>query len=545
MKKYWKKNTGILIAALITGTCASVFSAGVSIILQKVIDVAVSKQTELFVKLFLFTILYILFLCAIHFLSSLISKYLTQKMIKQYRQDVFQGIIHRRPAPYFQENTSDYVSALTNDMKLVEENYITALLNTFELLILFAATLGLLIFLSPAVTAILVLTLLLMFLIPAGIGGILEKKQDSVSRQMSVFTGKLKEFFSGYEVLKSYNRIENAVSQFQTENEKEIHTRFQAARLFALNEGLSDTLSVLSTITVIFVAAYLVLVGKITMGTLLALVQLSSSFMAPVILIMQNIPKIRSMKAVIARLNQYSANEAHGETRQNIPTFDRTIEFQDLSFSYDGNGTLLSGITFQIEKGKKYAIMGQSGCGKSTLVRLLSGYYDDYQGAILYDGQELRTLNPDKAAALSAVIHQNVYLFNESIRENILLHESFSEQELEQAVKKSGAAMFIEEKGLDHIAGENGAALSGGQKQRITLARALIRHAPLLILDEGTSALDKKTAHEIEDSLLRDEEITLLTITHNPDPGLMERYDEIYYMENGRLEKQPETSYTG
>ena len=117
MKKYWKKNTGILIAALITGTCASVFSAGVSIILQKVIDVAVSKQTELFVKLFLFTILYILFLCAIHFLSSLISKYLTQKMIKQYRQDVFQGIIHRRPAPYFQENTSDYVSALTNDMK--------------------------------------------------------------------------------------------------------------------------------------------------------------------------------------------------------------------------------------------------------------------------------------------------------------------------------------------------------------------------------------------------------------------------------------------
>ena len=105
--------------------------------------------------------------------------------------------------------------------------------------------------------------------------------------------------------------------------------------------------------------------------------------------------------------------------------------------------------------------------------------------------------------------------------------------------------MFIEEKGLDHIAGENGAALSGGQKQRITLARALIRHAPLLILDEGTSALDKKTAHEIEDRLLNDEEITLLTITHNPDPGLMERYDEIYYMENGRLEKQPETTYTG
>ncbi|WP_280178660.1 ABC transporter transmembrane domain-containing protein [Sporofaciens musculi] len=98
------------------------------------------------------------------------------------------------------------------------------------------------------------------------------KRQNCVSKQMSVFTGKLKELFSGYEVLKSYNRIENTILRFQGENEKEIHTRFKAARLFALNEGLSDTMSVLSTIAVIFVSAYLVLIGHITMGTLLALV---------------------------------------------------------------------------------------------------------------------------------------------------------------------------------------------------------------------------------------------------------------------------------
>ena len=216
-------------------------------------------------------------------------------MLKQYRKDVFQGIMSRQPAAYYKETTADYVSAMTNDMKLIEENYIAALLSTFELLIMFTATFGLLIALSPLVTVILVLALLLMFLVPAGIGRVLEKRQDLVSKQMSVFTGKLKELFSGYEVLKSYNRIENAILRFQDENEKEIHTRFKAARLFALNEGLADTLSVLSTIAVIFVSAYLVLIGHITMGTLLALVQLSSSFMAPVILLMQNIPKIQSM----------------------------------------------------------------------------------------------------------------------------------------------------------------------------------------------------------------------------------------------------------
>lgn len=546
MKKYWRQNIGILIVALLLGTCSSLCSTGISLILQKVVDVAVSRKTQLFTKLFIFTIVYILFLCAIQYLSSLAAKYLTKRMLKQYRQDVFRGIISRRPVNYYKETTAAYVSAMTNDMKLVEENYISALLNTFELMIMFAATLGLLIVLSPLVTAILVFALFLMFLIPAGIGHVLEKRQDSVSKQMSVFTEKLKEFFSGYEVLKSYNRIENTILRFQDENEKEIRTRFKAARLFALNEGLSDTLSVLSAIAVIFVSAYLVLTGHITMGTLLALVQLSGSFMAPVILLMQNIPKIQSMKPVIARLNHYTECGNTGACDKGIPAFENSIEFQHVSFSYRPDITLLSDITLKLEKGKKYAIMGSSGCGKSTLLKLLTGDLEGYKGSILYDGQELQTLNLNMLAGLSAVIHQNVYLFHDSIRENILLHEEFTEQELALAIENSGVSMFLPEKegGLEYWVGENGAALSGGQKQRITLARALIRRAPLLILDEGTSALDQKTAYEIEQRLLASNGITLLTITHNPNADLMMQYDEIYCMENGRLEKQSRTVYT-
>lgn len=547
MKKYWKKNGFFLAVTLMAGILASVLASGIAIVLQKVVDVAVTKQTEAFGKLFLFAVGYILVLCVMNYTSALMEKYLTEKMIKQYRRDIFKGIMDRRPIRYYRENTADYISALTNDMKLIEDNYIAALLNTFKLVVMFAVTLVILLILSPMVTAILILTFLLMFLLPATIGRCLEKRQDRVSAQMAAFTEKLKDILSGYEVLRSYDRIEAAKYRFQEENEEEIRVRFRAARLFALNEGLSDTLAVLSTITVIFVSAYLVLIGQITMGTLLALVQLSSSFMAPVMLLMQNVPRIQSMRAVIARLNSYAEDDpAVKPLPLELPSFEKGIELDGASFSYDGEQTVLADITMRIDKGGKYAVMGPSGCGKTTLIKLLLGYFEDYGGSIRYDGRELRALDMDKIAGIISVIHQNVYLFNLSVRENILLFEEFDEAALAEAVEKSGVSLFIDEKegGLDHGAGENGALLSGGQRQRVALARALIRRAPFVILDEGTSALDRKTACEIESRLLEDEELTLLTITHNPDPQLMRRYDGIYRMNDGRLENCTKTFYT-
>ncbi len=417
MKRYWKKNKVFLAASLAFGLLASVLTTGVSIVLQKVIDAAAEKQMEIFRNLFIFTIVYMLALCTVNFLSSLSARYLTKRMIRQYRQDIFEGIMSRRPAWFHEENTADYLSALT---------------------------------------------FLLMFLIPAVIGKTLEKRQDLVSRQMSVFTEKIKDIFSGYDVLKSYNRIEAANNRFSSENETEAGIGFRAAKLFALNEGLSDTLSVLSTIMVIFAAAYLVLMGRISMGTLLALVQLSGTFMAPVILLLQNVPKIRSMKSVIVRLNGYTQGDSEAEERRKLlqgsPSFEHDIELRKVSFSYKKDRPVLCGAAMRFEKGKKYAIMGPSGCGKSTLLKLMTGYYENYDGKILYDGIELRALDGDQIAGLVSVIHQNVYLFNGTIRENILLDEEFSEGELSEAVEKSGVSLFSDEKeeGLDTRVGENG-----------------------------------------------------------------------------------------
>lgn len=140
---------------------------------------------------------------------------------------------------------------------------------------------------------------------------------------------------------------------------------------------------------------------------------------------------------------------------------------------------------------------------------------------------------------MSATIHQNVYIFNESIYDNICLHCQYTDEQLKKALEISGVSSFINQmpNGLDAIADENGANLSGGQKQRIAVARAIIQNTPILILDEGTSAIDMQTAYDIKSNLLNIDGLTLITITHNLRKDVLSQYDQIIYMNNGTLDE--------
>ena len=290
-------------------------------------------------------------------------------------------------------------------------------------------------------------------------------------------------------------------------------------------------------IVVLFLSTYFIITERITVGTLLGMVQVSSNLANPLIMIFTNIPKIKSIQPIIENLtvlSKYGLNEVQ---KKQSATFNSVVSISNLSFAYEEQNRVLNKINLHIEKGKKYVIVGKSGCGKTTLVKLLAGYYTEYSGKILYDNTDLNILNENDIVQLSSIIHQNIYMFNESIYDNICLHEDYSKESIDKVVKTSGLNDVIEKlpEGLLYKVGENGSNLSGGQKQRIAVARALIRNKPILILDEGTSAIDMQTAYDIENHLLKIEGLTIITITHNLKKELLELYDDIIYMENGEI----------
>ena len=216
-----------------------------------------------------------------------------------------------------------------------------------------------------------------------------------------------------------------------------------------------------------------------------------------------------------------------------LPEMRQEITVENLSFSYDGEKQVLANCSLRFAKGGKYALTGPSGCGKSTVLKLILGWLPDYQGSIRFDGQDARSFTQDQLLGQMSYIAQDVFLFNTTIRDNITLGTPYTDELLERAIRGSAldgdlANMPL---GLDTPVGENGSNLSGGQKQRVAIARALIHNRSILLVDEGTSALDQKNADIVEESLLKNPDLTLILVSHHLTPERKAMFTKVYELQ--------------
>ncbi len=537
MKYYLKKRRGLLFLTVLLSIAESLGSVFIAILIQKILDIAVSGDAGRFGRALMGSLLYFILLGIFSFLYSLVSKKLVCEIMKSIRNKSFAGMIGHSYPDFQKTSTADYLSALTNDVKIIEDNYLLALLTVIQYGIIFAAS-TVVMFYFDIIIAIYVLgAILLMLVVPGLFGAAIQKKQEQYSNSLSEFTGNLKDMLSGFEVIKSYSMRSYTLTRFQKSNKATIRAKYSVDKVMSANEAVSALLGIFVQISAIFLSAYFIINGRITVGALVGIIQATGMMVQPLMMIFQNAPKIKGARPVIQRLNVFSEYEDSSFNGRINPTFEKSLQIRNLVFSYSKEKQILKDVCVDIQKGMKYALVGKNGCGKSTLVKLCCGYYPDYQGEILYDNWDLAELNYDELITLSATIHQDVYMFNESIYDNICLHCSYADSEIDKALEISGVSGFINSlpNGLDTLAEENGANLSGGQKQRIAVARAIIQNKPILILDEGTSAIDMQTAYDIEGNLLNIKELTVITITHNLQEENLKRYDQIIYMDDGTI----------
>ena len=509
----------------------------IALIIQQIVDTAMNKDVNGFIDMIIFSIIFFMIMGINDYLNKTTQFIYIKKTLTDFKEDIFRGILRKNYKDFNSENTAEYISQLTNDINMVETKYLVPYLEMIGDVVIFVGTTALLLWINPWVTLVVCATSALLFLIPAILGAPTAKRQDDVSKQNSIFTTRIKDIFSGYEVIKSYNIVDNMTEEFLDENSTVENLKFKSNHIQGISQALSMFLGVMSQISTIALGGYFLIKGQLTVGTLFAVVQLANGICWPITWIVSKVTLVKGMKEVNFKLLSIINESKKKIDTVKLESFKKEIELKDITFAYNEDRNALDGLSVSFEKDKKYAIVGRSGSGKSTLLKLLLGYYDDFDGEIALDGYNYDKLDKNSINNHMSIIHQNVYMFDKTLKENIILGKDFNDEVLEKALENSGVSEFLRvlPKGVDSEIGENGNNLSGGQKQRVAIARSLIQNTPILLLDEGTSALDSKTAFEIEDTLLNIEDLTVITVTHKLIDSILKRYDEIIVMDNGNV----------
>lgn len=447
-----------------------------------------------------------------------------------------EGIFKKDINQFQSENTASYVSALTNDMANIEVNLIDGI---YEVVVNFVNfTIGILViaYVSPIALVAGVLLGIIGMGVSILMGIPLQKHQLKRSEFFKGYTAYIKEFLGAFHIIKANDLSEKVKVDFYNKS-KDIQDRgYIIDRIISYVSASQNFLMMFIMYGLLAFSVYLTIKGELTLGGVILVANSMDKILNPLMQISEWVPKIMSTKGILKNVDSLLVCDEVESKFQSFDTFASQLVLNQVGFKY-GETEVLNQTDLVFEFGKKYLVIGPSGGGKSTLLKLIRKYFQPIDGELLMDQRNIATIGYEDYYRQLANIEQQIFVFEDTLKNNLCLYKNFTDVEIMEAVEKAGLNDFVDKHPdkLERMILDNGKNISGGEKSRIAIARGLLQKARLLILDEALSTLDSHTAKAVEKTLLELRDVTVINVSHVIFEENKNDYDEIYMVKNKKV----------
>jgi subfamily B ATP-binding cassette protein MsbA len=465
-----------------------------------------------------------------------------QKIVNDVRDQLYTHVESLSFSYFTRTPTGVIISRIVNDVNLVQGALTKAPSSLIQGVFTMVALTGYVLYLNWRLAAFSLIVLPLAGIALSRFSKRFRKASTSMQEQVGVLTTHLHETIGGIRIVKAFGMEEYESRRFTEKNKNLFNSLMLSIKTSAMSHPVMEVISIFGTSLVIMFGLYAISSGAMTVGDFFSFMTALVFFYRPLKELNVVNSTIQDGVAAAKRIFEVLDTEPEIKSRQGALTVSRdikNIEFRDLSFKYE-NDLVLKNINLLVKAGQTVAIVGKSGGGKTTLVNLIPRFYDVSGGAILIDGKDIRDISLDSLRSLTAIVTQQTILFNDTVKNNIAYgNTAKSFDDTARAAKSAYADDFIRQlpEGYDTVIGESGVKLSGGQRQRIAIARALLKDAPILILDEATSSLDTQSEREVQralDTLMKGR--TSFVIAHRLSTIM--NADRILVLTDGRIVEQ-------
>ena len=494
------------------------------------------------VLIFMVSIIIITFLLKniFNYLSMFFITFLRNGVVKNIRNDIYEQMIKLSLSFYSEKKRGDIVARISSDVQELDNSF----LSIFELIVkdplMVLFTLISMFLISPKLSLFVIIFIPICGFVISVVGKSLRRKSLKVQKEQGQFISLVDETLSGMKILKIFNAEKKFFKKFTDSTNRFYKFSNSVLNRKNLASPLSEFLGISSIAGVLWFGGIMVLKeNSLDASAFIVYLGLAYNILTPAKSLSRATYKVKKASAAAERIFHIIDNETmvvEDKNAQNIESFSSGIEINNIAFSYEDE-IVVDGLNLKIPKGKSFALVGQSGSGKSTLANLICRFYDVNSGSINVDGINIKNLKKDALRNLIGLVTQDSILFNDSIKNNLLIAKpEATNEEIIDCLKVANAWEFVSKmpEQIDSNIGDSGNKLSGGQKQRLSIARAVLKNPPILVLDEATSALDSESEKLVQnalENLMKNK--TSLVIAHRL--STIQNADKIIVLEKGKI----------